>query len=83
MPILEAMACGTPTIANNCASIPEVIGSGNTIDMDSASTIEICNYTIEKMASDIDELALSRSNQFTWEQTALNTLNVYEEVLKT
>ena len=83
LPILEAMACGTPTIANNCASIPEVIGSGNTIDMDSASTIEICNYTIEKMASDIDELALSRSNQITWDQTALNTLNVYEEVLKT
>ena len=83
LPILEAMSCGTPTIANDRASIPEVIGPANTINMNSISTSKICDHIFEKIEVGMDQLALDRSNQFTWDKTASDTLNVYREVLGT
>ena len=82
LPILEAMACGTPTIANNRASIPEVIGPANTINMNSISPSKICDHIFEKMELDIDQPALDRSKTFTWDQTASGTLDIYKEVLE-
>lgn len=81
LPILEAQACGTPVITSNLASMPEVAGSGAIlVDPNSSEQIK---EAIIKMTSD----ELFRSNlikkgfenleNFSWEKTAQETLEVY------
>jgi len=85
LPPLEAMACGTPVAASRASCIPEVLG-------DAAEYFD--PYDIESMATVINEIITSsdkadrqrvagkeRSNHFTRDKTALETLKAYNEVL--
>lgn len=85
LPILEAMACGTPVITSNVYSMPEVAG-------DAALLVDPEN--VEALAKGIkrlqDETALrseliakglTRASAFTWDKTATATLTVYQEVM--
>lgn len=85
LPPLEAMACGVPVIASNNSSIPEVVGdtgillnSNDTQGFAAAITSLIENPALRARLS---QMALERSKQFTWEQCALSTLEVYKKVL--
>lgn len=83
MPLLEAMACGTPIVASNKASIPEVVGTcGELVDLDSDDYIE---QFAEKVLACIDKgrdwKAIERSKEFSWEKVAKETIKVYEAVL--
>jgi alpha-1,3-rhamnosyl/mannosyltransferase len=84
LPPLEAMACGTPVIASNRASLPEVVGDAG---------ITIGAYDIEGLCAAMHELAcdpkkrqvlaesgLQRSRHFSWRRTAAETINVYKSV---
>lgn len=83
-PTLEAMAAGTPVIASNAASIPEVVGdAGLLLDpLDVGPWAE----TIARVVNEPrrrEELALkgrARAAAFTWERTARRTLDVYRQV---
>jgi glycosyltransferase involved in cell wall biosynthesis len=83
LPILEAMACGTPVVVSNKASIPEVVGSyGNMVDIDS----DVCvKQFVEKILENIDKRkdkkALEQSKKFSWKKTAEETIKVYENIL--
>ncbi len=85
IPPLEAMKCGTPVVAANTSSIPEVTG-------DAAKLFEINNKkalsdAMYKVISDEDywnELSKKgkiRANQFSWAKTASETWNVYNKVV--
>lgn len=86
LPPLEAMACGTPVIASNLTSVPEVCN-------DSALLIDPYNIdelssTIERVLNDpllalkMKELGLARSMNFSWENTAIKTINAYTNIIK-
>jgi len=84
LPPLEAMNCGTPVIASNLTSIPEVVGDGgiliNPYDIDEISLAIGNLLSNEKLKTELSSKALLRAKEFSWETTARNTLKVYESV---
>lgn len=86
IPLLEAMACGTPVITSNTSSMPE-IGGRNAILVNPESPSEIAQMMI-KLEKDRDfydqqkELGIKRAELFSWRQTAEQLLEVYERVYK-
>lgn len=86
LPPLEAMSCKTAVITSNTTSIPEVTNDCailiNPANNDSLSQniFKLLENTEERVK--LEEKAYKRSLQFSWRQTAFNTLNAYEEVLK-
>lgn len=86
IPLLEAMACGTPVITSNTSSMPE-IGGRNAILINPENPDEIAQMMI-KLEKDRDfydqqkELGIKRAKLFSWRQTAEQLFDVYERVYK-
>jgi glycosyltransferase involved in cell wall biosynthesis len=84
LPLLEAMASGTPVIASHAASIPEVVGAGGILldPLDvrgwTEAMVEIVNDHHRR--ADLRAAGLRRAAQFTWERTARLTLDAYKRV---
>jgi len=84
IPILEAMACATPVIASNISSHPEVAGDGALL-VDPRDS-EAIHHALEKILEDsslrkgLIEKGLDQAARFNWEETARQTLGVYESV---
>lgn len=86
LPPLEAMACGTPVITSNVTSIPEIVAeSAITIDPhDHLSLAEAILRLIEDpyLAHEYRLKGLERASLFSWRKTAVNTLRVYEQIVR-
>ena len=55
LPVLEAMTCGVPVIANNKASIPEIVGSyGSFAGLDENNIIQTSEKILSLMDNGID-----------------------------
>ncbi len=81
-PPLEAMACGTPAVTSNVASLPEIMGSMDTM----------CNpYDVIGFAQKVNEVVndktyrqsviqqgIIQSSKFSWENTTKKTLEIYK-----
>ncbi|OOM12032.1 glycosyltransferase family 4 protein [Clostridium saccharobutylicum] len=85
LPPVEAMACGTPVIASNTTSLPEVCyESALLID---PYDIDLLAYDIERVLSNsllkltMVKKSLTRSNEFSWNKTAINTINAYKSII--
>ncbi len=84
MPVLEAMACGTPVVCSNVSSLPEVAGEAALL-VDPLDTGALAQALI-RIAEDADlrcELVLrglERVRAFSWRRCAQETLQVLEEV---
>ena len=85
LPVVEAMACGTPVITSNTSSMPEV-ASDAALLVDPRSVESISN-AIMALAHDegrrilLREKGLKRAGEFSWEETARQTLEVYNQVV--
>ncbi len=82
LPVLEAMACGTPVVATRAGALPEVAGDA-AILVEPGNPVELAGG-IERALADRERLVgagLERARQFTWAETARRTLNVYRELL--
>ncbi len=82
LPILEAMACGTPVITSNTASMPEVAGDAAVL-VDPLSEEQIGQVIINvlrnpELATTLIEKGLKRAKEFSWQKTALGTLTTYQ-----
>jgi glycosyltransferase involved in cell wall biosynthesis len=83
MPPLEAMACGTPVLSSNAASLPEVLGSAAYM-ADPASAESIAEG-MEALVSDpalretLRARGLERAQYFNWERLADSLHEVYQE----
>lgn len=84
LPPLEAIACGTPTIAMNMSSMPEVLRDG-ALFVDTKDP-EVWAQAIKRVMSD-DELragliskGLKRAAEFSWQKCARETIQVYRQV---
>lgn len=85
LPVLEAMACGTPVITSNTSSLPEVAGDAALL-VDPYNVEEIAaamRHVLEDsaLANDLRERGLEHAKKFSWEKTARQTISVYEKVL--
>jgi glycosyltransferase involved in cell wall biosynthesis len=85
LPLLEAMACGTPVIAARTSSIPEVVGdAGVLLDPDDEHAWA---HEIERVLEDpghrerLRESGLARARAFSWQRTAQETAAVYRALL--
>lgn len=85
LPLIEAMASGTPVLASHEASIPEVLGgAGLLLDARDVSAwrdaiIRIVND--EALRRDLQARGLARAATYTWQRTAQITLKVYREAV--
>ena len=81
LPPLEAMACGTPVVCSNAASLPEVVGDA-AINVDPLSVDSLAQGLYDVLASadlrvDLRARGLRRAAQFSWDRCAAETLAVY------
>jgi len=85
IPVLEAMACGTPVVCSNAASLPEVAGEA-ALYFDPASADELASQ-IERLAhskglcASLREKGLQRAKQFTWQEFTRSHMEVYHLLL--
>jgi glycosyltransferase involved in cell wall biosynthesis len=84
LPLLEAMACGTPVIGSNTSSLPEVIGEVG-LQVNPHSVDDIAR-TLQQMI-DQPELrersigaGLERAKTFTWDKAARELLSIYDQI---
>ncbi|MBW2165910.1 MAG: glycosyltransferase family 4 protein [Deltaproteobacteria bacterium] len=82
LPILEAMACGTPVITSNISSMPEVAGDAavlvNPYDVDALARAMHGILTDKGLKESLVKKGLERVKQFSWEKCAEETIRVYE-----
>jgi len=77
MPILEAMASGTPVVTSNVSSMPEVSGGAAVlVDPHDASSIAEGIMRARENQAHYRELGLAQAKKFTWQRTATETLKV-------
>ena len=84
IPLLEAMASGTPVITSNTSSMPE-IGGPHAILVDPQNPDEIAEKMLQLESDDEfysrqEQIGLERAKLFSWRQTAEHLLAVYESV---
>ena len=84
IPLLEAMACGTPVITSNTSSMPEVAGvDAALVDPTNSDTITDMMLRMENDGTYYERLreyGLTRVKLFSWKHTAEALLQLYEEV---
>lgn len=84
LPLLEAMACGTPVVASDRSALPEIAG-GHARLADPESPSAIAEAILAALAMTPAQRAAARAHAatFTWERAARATMAVYAEVLTT
>ena len=86
IPLLEAMACGTPVITSNTSSMPEIGGSeALMVNPQNADEITEKMLLLEEdntIYQKQKEIGIRRAQQFSWKYTAEQLLTVYEDVYK-
>lgn len=78
LPLVEAMTHGTPVITSNVASMPEVAGAAgllvNPLSVESIASAISCMLNKPGTRKYYSESAVHQATKFTWQQTALETL---------
>lgn len=85
LPLLEAMACGTPVVTCHNSSLDEIAGEAAIYLAEPISESLINTlYDIEQNLFDLNmlvEKGIKRASHFTWEKTAIETTEVYSKAL--
>ncbi|MDW8325915.1 MAG: glycosyltransferase family 1 protein [Anaerolineales bacterium] len=86
VPLIEAMACGTPVVCHDCELFHEVCGEAalfaDAFDAERLA-MALANVLLDsKLHSDLHERSLKRAQRFSWERCVRATLAVYDEIAK-
>ncbi len=86
MPVLEAMACGTPVIASSSSSIPEAVGAAGLLfdPQNSTECAERMQNVLNNstLSGKMRQLGLNYAKQFSWERAGKETAVVYQKALQ-
>jgi glycosyltransferase involved in cell wall biosynthesis len=85
LPVVEAMACGTPVLTSNGSSLAE-IAAGASYLIDPLEVIDIahglvCLATDDNLHANLRAAGLARAAQFSWQRAAAETVRVYDAVV--
>ena len=85
LPVIEAMACGTPTITTNASSLPEAAGDAALLvppdDADALSEALARLLDSESLREELSARGLKHTDKFNWPDTARETARVYARAL--
>ncbi len=83
LPPLEALACGTPVVASDAGSLPEIVGQGGILvdpqDVEALAEAMKGLLTDETLRAELRGKALTHAARFHWDNTAQETLAAYRE----
>ena len=85
LPILEAMACGTPVITSNLSSLPEIAGNAAILvdpynpEEISASILRLCEDPV--LEENLRNAGILRAAEFSWEKTVTETISLYKKII--
>jgi glycosyltransferase involved in cell wall biosynthesis len=83
LPALEAMACGTPVIASNLSSLPEVVGEAGLLvdpyDVEAIATAMHHTAQDPVLRAQLSSASRQRASQFSWEKTGDLTAKLLHE----
>ena len=86
LPPLEAMACGTPAITTNVSSMPEYAGDAGILippnDENTLADAMIQLLDDKALRKKLARLGQIQAAKFSWEKTALETLQVYQQTIQ-
>lgn len=86
LPALEAMACGTPVIASNRGSLPEIVADAGVLvnpeDPDDLAAAIKRLLVDEQLRSELVRAGAAQAARFSWADTAQQTWRVYQKVLQ-
>ncbi len=86
LPPLEAMACGTPVIAGNTSSLPEVVGDAAILidpyDEQDLMSALLKIFNDDLLRAGLRERGIEQAKKFTWRAAAEKTLEVYREIVR-
>ncbi len=85
LPVLEAMACGTPVICSSTSSLPEIAGDAALL-IDPSDTTALAEalcmvLTDGDLRAGLRRRGLEQAARFSWEQAAMATLELYRKTL--
>jgi len=85
LPVVEAMACGTPVLTSSTSALQEIAGGYSylvdPLDVDAIARGIVALATDPKVRADFVELGRKRALDFSWDKAAERTLEVYAEAL--
>jgi glycosyltransferase involved in cell wall biosynthesis len=85
LPVVEAMACGTPVLTSSTSALQEIAGGYaylvDPMDVDAIARGIVALSTDEKVRTDFRELGKKRALDFSWDKAAEKTLEVYRAAL--
>jgi glycosyltransferase involved in cell wall biosynthesis len=84
LPVIEAMACGTPVITSNVSSLPEVAGDAgiliNPYDTEAISQTMIKVLSDKTLQKDMRTKGFENVKRFSWKNSAKELIGLFEEV---
>jgi glycosyltransferase involved in cell wall biosynthesis len=87
IPLTEAMACGTPIVTSNANGLTEIAGDAALrVDPEDPAAIRDAIRSVltdSALAAELGRRGLERSQRFSWERSARQTLEILEEVTNT
>ena len=86
LPVLESMACGTPVVCSNVASLAEITNNSAIFcdpsdPNDIAQKIAHALNLSKKQRQNLSQKLVKHASKFSWQKVARQTINVYKSVL--